>query len=262
MKSAMECFDELVTLLQSRKPALFLDYDGTLTPIVQDPADAFLPERAKRLLNEAKRRFPVGIISGRDLDDLMGRVGIEGIAYAGSHGLEIVFINGERKQLVDELDKCLCELEAAEIELRRLTKSFRGAIVERKRFGVALHYRAVAADQISDLVKLFEEIASRHPYLKRSEGKRVVELSGTGADKGTAISEIMKHEGITDETHLPIFIGDDLTDEDGFKTLKGRGIGVIVGYEPKLTEAEYYLSNQEEVLEFLEKLVNSVQGND
>lgn len=262
MKPAIECFDELVSLLQSRKPALFLDYDGTLTPIVQDPADAFLPERAKRLLDEAKRMFPVGIISGRGLEDLMGRVGIGGIAYAGSHGLEIAFINGERKQLVDELHKCLCEIEAAEIELRRLSKSFKGAILERKRFGVALHYRSVAADQISDLLKLFDEIALRHPCLRRSEGKRVVELSGTGANKGTAISEILIHDGITEKTHLPIFIGDDLTDEDGFKILKGRGVGVIVGDEPKLTEADYYLSNQEEVLEFLEKLVDSVQGND
>ncbi|MBC7127441.1 MAG: trehalose-phosphatase [Candidatus Methanosuratincola petrocarbonis] len=260
MKPAIECFDELVSLLRSRKPALFLDYDGTLAPIVQDPAEAFLSERAKRLLEEAKKRFPVGIISGRGLDDLIGRVGIEGIAYAGSHGLELAFINGERKQLVDEFHKCLIEVESAEMELRSLPESFRGAIVERKRFGVALHYRAVAADQIGGLLKLFEEIASRHPHLRRSEGKKVVELSGTGANKGTAISEIMIHEGITEETHLPIFIGDDLTDEDGFRALKGKGVGVIVMDGPRLTEADYYLSSQEEVLEFLEKLVDSVQG--
>ncbi|MEN3035449.1 MAG: trehalose-phosphatase [Candidatus Methanosuratincola sp.] len=260
MKSAIECFDELSSRLGSRKPALFLDYDGTLTPIVQDPASAFLPERAKRLLVEAKSRFPVGIISGRDLDDLMGRVGIAGIAYAGSHGLEIAFIDGERKQMVDGLQKCLRELEGAEIELRRLSERFKGALVERKRFGVALHYRAVAADQTQHLLKLFDEIASRHPCLRRSEGKKVAELLVKGSNKGAAISEIMIHEGITEETHLPIFVGDDLTDEDGFKALKGRGVGVIVWECPRLTEADYCLSGQGEVFEFLEKLVGSVQG--
>lgn len=262
MKSAIECFGELVSLLGPRKPALFLDYDGTLTPIVQDPAGAFLPERTKRLLVEAKSKFPIGIISGRGLDDLIGRVGIAGIAYAGSHGLEIAFINGYRKQMVDGLQKCLCELGDAEIELRRLSQRFKGALVERKRFGVALHYRAVAADQTGHLLKLFEEIASRHPCLKWAEGKRVAELLGAGANKGAAVSEIMIHEGITEETHLPIFIGDDLTDEDGFKALKGRGVGVIVWDDPRMTEAEYYLSGQGEVFEFLEKLVDSVQSYD
>lgn len=261
MKSAIGCFDELISILRSKKPALFVDYDGTLTPIVQNPADAFLSEKTKRLLEEARKRFPVGIISGRDLNDLMGRVGIEGIAYAGSHGLEIAFTNGDRKQLVNEFHKCQSEVEATEIELRLLTKSFSGAIIERKRFGVALHYRGVAAERIEDLLRLFDGIASRHQLLRRSEGKMVVELSGTGADKGTAISEIMTHEGISEETHLPIFIGDDLTDEDGFKILKNVGIGVIVGYVPKLTDAEYYLRDQEEVSEFLEKLVDAARGN-
>jgi len=257
VKSAIGCFGELIGLLGSKKPALFLDYDGTLAPIVLNPADASISGRTKRLLEEAKRKFPVAIISGRDLKDLMDRVGVEGIAYAGSHGLEIAFTNGERKQLVNEIQKCLGEVEVAESELRHLTKSFNGAIVERKRFGVALHYRAVGAERIGELLKLFDEIASRHPLLRRSEGKMVVELSGSGANKGTAISEIMKHEGISEMRHIPIFIGDDLTDEDGFRAVKHIGAGIIVGDAPKQTAADYCLRDQEEVQKFLKKLVDS-----
>ncbi len=261
IKSAIDCFEELISLLEARKPAIFLDYDGTLAPIVQNPADATMPERTKRLLEEAKSRFPVSIISGRDLDDLMAHAGIEGISYAGSHGLEIAFANLDRKQLVDDPHRILSEVKASEVELRLLVEGFSGAIVERKRFGVALHYRGVAAERVEDLLKLFDQIALKHPLLRRTEGKMVVELSGTGANKGTAVSEIMRHEGISAETHLPIFIGDDLTDEDGFISLKGKGIGVIVGDAPRVTEADYSLRDHEEVSEFLEKLVAAAREN-
>ncbi len=259
MRSAIECFSDLKERLNSKAPAVFLDYDGTLTPIVEDPADAFISEEMKGVLERAKCKFPVGIISGRDLDDLLCRVGIDGISYAGSHGLEILFTDGMRKASGIGLGDPLHEVEAAEEEMRALAKRYEGAKVERKRFGVALHYRLVNKTRVGDLREAFEKIASKHPLLRRSEGKMVVELlAGIGANKGTALSEIMDHDGISEKTHLIIFIGDDITDEDAFRSIRGKGIGVIVGDPPESTEAEYYLRGHKEVLEFLERLVGEV----
>src|SRR5215510_16384450 len=91
--------------------AVFLDYDGTLTPIVSHPEDAWLPESMRETLRSLAGRLPVAILSGRDLDDVRGRVLVDGIVYAGSHGFDIAGAGGVRRELGAA---CLSVLDAAE----------------------------------------------------------------------------------------------------------------------------------------------------
>ena len=127
--------------------AVFLDYDGTLTPIVSHPEDAWLSESMRQTLRSLAARLPVAILSGRDLDDVRGRVHVDGIVYAGSHGFDIAGAGGVRRELGAAY---LPVLDAAEAELREALDEIPGAQLERKHFSVAAHYRNVDESDASE----------------------------------------------------------------------------------------------------------------
>lgn len=110
--SAFEYVQEIAG--RSGRVAVFLDYDGTLTPIVSQPEDAWLSDSMQQTLRELARQAPVAILSGRDLDDVRRRVNLDGIVYAGSHGFDIAGPRGLRKQVATEF---LPKLDIAEKEL-------------------------------------------------------------------------------------------------------------------------------------------------
>ena len=111
--SALEHVQEIAR--SGDRIAVFLDYDGTLTPIVSHPQDAWLPDSMRQTLRSLAARVPVAILSGRDLDDVRGRVLVDGIVYAGSHGFDIAGAGGLRRELGAAY---LPVLETAETELR------------------------------------------------------------------------------------------------------------------------------------------------
>src|SRR6266487_3770255 len=119
---------------RSGRAAVFLDYDGTLTPIVSQPEDAWLSDSMRQTLRELAARAPVAILSGRDLDDVRRRVNLDGIVYTGSHGFDIAGPHGLRRQMATEF---LPKLDMAEKELHAVLGGISGARVERKRFSVA-----------------------------------------------------------------------------------------------------------------------------
>lgn len=253
--SAIRRIDEIFKLLKGKRPAVFLDYDGTLTEIAEDPEKAVLGDRTRIVLEMCKEAFPTGIISGRDLENLLKVVGIKGLAYAGSHGFEIMLRDGRR---LDDTGwrKYLPDLAAAERDLELIAQGFEGARVERKKYSVALHYRKVDQAEAGILLENFEKAASKHPMLKKCKGKKVVELlPNLDWDKGKALSEILSYEGISEEKYLVIFIGDDITDESAFEKVKGIGLGILVGDLERPSAANYRLSSPSEVSEFLKMLV-------
>src|SRR5438132_9421855 len=140
LPSALDERPRLRTRLTGRKLAVFLDYDGTLTPIVRRPDEAVLPSATRDALARAAERSPVAILSGRDLADVRAMVGVEGITYAGSHGFDIALPDGRSAQ---RGARSLPSLGAAEGELRPAVERIEGAWVERKRFAVAVHVREV-----------------------------------------------------------------------------------------------------------------------
>jgi trehalose 6-phosphate phosphatase len=260
-----DSIDDLVR--RSKKVALFLDYDGTLAQIVHDPSRAFISEKTRDALQSLTRLCTIGILSGRDVEAVRKFVGLKGVIYAGSHGFDIIMADGKR---IDNprWDAFLPSLDAAEKELNLLTKGIPGALVERKRFGIAVHYRMVDSAHTKEVREVFEKVASSFSRdLRTSEGKKVFELLPNVAwDKGKALLfllRVLERDDHEDGKFLPVFIGDDLTDEDGFRVLRRRGMGILVsesgskGREKKTssqgTLARYFLRDPDEVRLFLEK---------
>jgi trehalose 6-phosphate phosphatase len=252
LPSALEHVQEIAGA-DDRSLAIFLDYDGTLTPIVSHPEKAFLSDSMRQTLRMLATRTPVAILSGRELEDVRTRVGIHGIIYAGSHGFDIAGLRGLRRQ---EATKFLPALDAAEKELREKLAGIAGALIERKRVSIAAHYRSVNESDFPELERAVSEVAARHRELRTMDGKKVYELlPNTDWDKGKAVLWLLEHLGLECPDARPIYIGDDRTDEDAFRALRRRGIGILVSEEPRPSAATYSLGNPSEVERFLRELV-------
>jgi len=253
LPSALDCFEDLFTRFKKKKLAIFLDYDGTLTPIVDTPDKAVLSKGMKQTVKKLSKYCTVGIISGRDLRDVQRMVGIDSIFYSGSHGFEISgpMLHTENKAGV----KFLPQLDIAEDELARL-KSIKGVIIERKKFSIAVHYRLAPKGKISFIENVVDKVLKKHPELKKGYGKKVFEVRpNIKWDKGNALLWLLKF--LKMETSLPVYIGDDVTDEDAFKAIKKTGIGILVSDDnAPQTLASYTLRDPEEVRKFLVRVIS------
>jgi len=251
--SALEHVQEIAG--GSGRAAVFLDYDGTLTPIVSQPEDASLSDSMRQTLRELAARAPVvAILSGRDLDDVRRRVNIDSIVYAGSHGFDIAGPDGLCRQMGTEF---LSNLDTAEKELHKALDGISGARVERKRFSIAAHYRNVNENDVPKVEQAVSEVATRDPTLRRINGKKVYELLPDVAwDKGKAALWLLETLGLESRSGgiRPIYIGDDRTDEDAFRALEQRGIGILVSEQSQPTAASYSLKNPAEIEHFLRAL--------
>jgi trehalose 6-phosphate phosphatase len=244
---------ELGKRLRGKALAIFLDYDGTLTPIVEDPEQATLPDETRKVIRRLAEHYPVAVISGRDLGDVQKMVGIDNIAYAGSHGFDILGPGGRfRDQKMGK--RFLPVLGRAEKELDNIVKDIAGARVERKRFAIAVHYRQVKKAGVGTLERRFDEVLSHYPELRKSAGKKVFELlPDIDWDKGKALLYLLGVLYADSSRVLPLYIGDDVTDEDAFRAIADRGIAIAVG-EKGQTAAHYTLRDPDEVARFLGEL--------
>ena len=258
LPSALEHVPEIAG--RDRPVAVFLDYDGTLTPIVSQPEDAWLSDSMRQTLRElAARASVVGILSGRDLDDVRRRVGIEEIVYAGSHGFDIAGPRGLHRQMAAEF---LPNLDAAENELHRALDEIPGAQVERKLFSIAAHYRNVNENDVPKVEQAVGEVATRHRKLRRINGKKVYELlPAIDWNKGKAVVWLLETLGLECRSGgiRPIYIGDDSTDEDAFRALEQRGSGILVSEQSRPSAARYALKNPGEVECLLRDLTARLQ---
>ncbi len=236
---------------------LLLDYDGTLTPIVERPELATLSPDMGELLKRVSQHYTLGIISGRSLADVKRLVGLEGIYYAGNHGFKIIgpgvkLVKPEAERVCSTLIKFCKELQ------EKLSK-IKGAIVENKGLTASVHYRLVAGGEFGHLKNIFEKVVS--PYIdsgviKVTRGKKVFEIRpNIEWDKGKAVLWI--YSVVDPKGKLkPIYVGDDQTDEDAFLALKEKGITILISEEPIESNAKYFVKNIDEVKTFFEKLIN------
>ncbi|MDH5770285.1 MAG: trehalose-phosphatase [Candidatus Bathyarchaeota archaeon] len=246
--------------------ALFLDYDGTLVPFKDRPKEAVATEDVREILRALVRdpKCTVAIISGRTVKDLEKMLSVKGLSLAGLHGLEIRFSDG--RSFTWEKSK---EAEAAIKEIKQKTIRElgyeRGLYIEDKRLTLALHYRLLPREKVKRVTERFIEIAEDHLSkndLEIMRGVEVLEVRPRGWHKGKALGEFFKRFLPTDRKILPLYVGDDLTDEDAFLYLKGWGITVRVLRDPnKPTAAKYRLLDTSEVLEFLSWIHGAIRAN-
>jgi len=235
------------------KLAVFLDYDGTLSPIAGRPEDAILSDSMRDVLKTLTMLVPVSVLSGRNLDDVRRRVNIDGIVYAGSHGFDIMGPHGLGKEMGAEL---LPIIDLAENELREELAGICGALVERKRFSVAAHYRQANESDARRIRQAAENIAAQHRELRAIEGRKVRELQpNIDWNKGRALIWVLEAQGLDREEILPLCLGDDLTDEDAFRAIQQRGVGILVSDQLRPTAASYRLKDPAEVECFLRGLI-------
>jgi trehalose-phosphatase len=199
--------------------------------------------------------MPVAILSGRELKDVRKRVDIERIVYAGSHGFDIAGPHGVQWQ---EAKEFLPVLDLAEKEIREKLTGIAGALIERKRFSIAAHYRNVNESDFPNLERAVIEIAEQHRELRKIDGKKVCELlPNIDWDKGKAVLWLLQALGLDLAKVRPIYIGDDRTDEDAFRALDQRGVGILVSEKPRPTAATYSLRDPLEVNRFLRELATT-----
>src|SRR5262249_25392919 len=136
---ALQVYSQLKELVTARRPAVFLDFDGTLSDIVEQPESATLVDGAAEALQALAAQCPVAVISGRDLADVRDRVKVDGLWFAGSHGFELVAPDGSHHQ--NAATTAVRILAHTATRLAEELSDIRGILVEPKRFAVAVHYR-------------------------------------------------------------------------------------------------------------------------
>src|SRR5438309_4660331 len=244
-----------------KRPAVFLDYDGTLTPIRDRPEDAVISDSMREAVRRLAERVPVGVVSGRDRRVVQELMGLDNLIVAGSHGFDIWSPAGGSIQREEGMsfEGLLREVEA---KLRAELAEIPGALVEPKKSSVAAHFRLVAEEHRPRVKKIVDAILSENPEeLKVTPGKMVFEIQpNLDWDKGKAVLYLLQALDLDRDDVVPVYLGDDITDEDAFRALAGRGIGSIVGSadDPetagRTTAADYVLNTIGEVEQFLNRL--------
>lgn len=246
--AVFDCEEEMRKRLAGRTLAVFLDYDGTLTPIVEDHTKAFLADDMRDAVQELANGCTVAIVSGRDLEHIRKLVKVDSVFIAGSHGFEIAGPDGSTERL-ERGAKSLPAIDEAETRLREGLSDIAGHSVERKRFSIAVHYRQAAKEDVSRIEAVVDEVLSECDGLRKGHGKRVFRIQpNVDWHKGRAVLWLLERFQREEHDIFPIYIGDDVTDEDAFQALAGRGFTVVVrDDEPRQTAADYSVADTAEV---------------
>jgi len=185
------------------------------------------------------------------------RVGLKNIIYVGNHGLEIEGPEIRFEGIISERLQAVIRHIYEELQDKLL--GIKRVIVEDKKITLSIHYRLTKPGDMLEVKKIVNEII--RPYIignkiKINTGKQVIEIKPLIEwDKGKVILWLLARQQfkLEDRKILPIYVGDDVTDEDAFKILRNKGLTIFVG-EPDISQAEYYLKDTKEVVEFIQRI--------
>jgi trehalose 6-phosphate phosphatase len=249
--------------LVRRGPVLLcLDYDGTIAEIVSRPGLARPVEGVVAALKSVARhrdRIVSAIVSGRPIAELRRMTGLGGeVMFAGVHGLEIAGRDGTVR-VPDQVARCAAEIERVRDFLARNVPSDAGFEIEDKRLSVALHYRnAEPADAESLCARMEEFLHANAPSLRAAHNKMVLEALPAIASKGGALRVLAEEVG---SGFVPVYFGDDRTDEDAFAEIENRGVGVMVG-EPRPSHARWRVDTPADVARIVIDLARALDSGD
>jgi alpha,alpha-trehalase len=258
---ALDVLAEVLERLRDRAVGVFLDFDGALSPIVEQPDTAQPAPGAADALRRLSQACPVAIVSGRDLPDVRRRVGVEGIWYAGSHGYALAGPGGEEHEY-EEAHDALPALDAAEALLRDRLAAVAGVVVERKKFSVTAHYRMTPAERVDEVTGVVEEAAAGRPGLRATRARKAAELvPDLEWNKGYAVRWLLAQVSPPEGRLTPVYAGDDLTDEDALHVVADVGLGVVVRsteHGDRLTYAHVAVDSPDELVALLGRLADAL----
>jgi len=263
---AAQVYSQVKELVATRRPVVFLDFDGTLSDITAHPDSATLVDGAAEALRALAEQCPVAVISGRDLADVRERVKVDEVWYAGSHGLELMapdrtyHENAAAADLIGTLARAACRLA-------EMIGDISGIELEHKRFAVAVHYRNADPADI-DRVTAAVRSLGRSEGLRTTAGRKVIELRpNLYWEKGTTLNWLLERIQASDcaadaASVLPIYIGDDITDEDAFDAVQFDGVGIVVRHDEhgdRPSAALFSLESPSTVVEFIGRLARDLE---
>lgn len=253
LPAALDCLPEIEAWQDQRSLALFLDFDGTLAPIVAHPDQARLEPAMFHVLQALAERHTVAVISGRDRADVARRVGLGHIYYAGSHGLDIA--GPDLAHSPPGADEAVRRLGSAADTVAESVRDIPGAVIERKRYSVAVHFRQVTDSACSRRIAELVEQTASEAGLRVRRGKQVREIvPDLDWHKGRALTWMCETLNVEPRSSAVLYIGDDETDEDAFRALEPEGMGLRPGPRVAATLADYQLADVAAVQRFLEWL--------
>jgi len=257
--NALVVWKDIAEMLKGQTLAIFLDYDGTLTPIVDNPDEAQISEDMRRIVERLSKKFTVALVTGRKIETIKEFMKLDSLYYAGSHGFDIRGPGDSSvKEVAAEYEPALRKVYQ---KLSQQIQAFDRALVENNKYSISVHYRNCEPSLVPDIEKLVDSQIAEHPaMLVKTHGKMVFEIRPKlDWHKGRAVDYLLQTIfGEQRSKVFPIYLGDDRTDEDAFAVLKdsGTGLGVHIQYieKPAPTSASYILYSTEEVKRFLQHL--------
>ena len=257
MEHLFERWSEVRQALESApRLLLLLDFDGTLSPIVERPEDATLPQVSRERL-AALVRLPhvdIAIISGRAARDVRAGVGLDGVEYVGNHGRERL---GHGAEVAEDDTEAKRRLRAVTEAFHEKLRGIPGIYLEGKGLTLAVHFRRTPASRHAEVRRGAQEVARAFAgSFHLSEGKMVFDVVPADAvSKGSTALEMIRERGGLARV-LPIYCGDDTTDEAAFRALPPQSVTVCVGGPEKQSAARYRLNDPAEVSTFLDRILS------
>ena len=235
---------QIVKLLSQKKIAIFLDIDGTLIPHADHPNNIMIPKNLRFILYNLRNKLngALALISGRMVKDIQNIIRPLKLSVSGIHGLE--YTNNLGEYLINYTEPIPLDIYE---KLYKFSKNHPGSMIEEKNVSVALHYRNVPEIE-KKAISIVNHLV-RGSNLKLLKGKKVLELVPKNSNKGKAINFFMNKHPFLHK--IPIYIGDDVTDEYGFELVNNLGgYSIKVGYESN-TLANFFIKDTISVLKFL-----------
>ncbi len=262
-----DVMNSLFAHMRSNVLFVFLDYDGTISPIVPDPQRAFLSDEMRQALYALSSICSLNVVTGRGLgvislflgEDLCRKVNI-----AASHGFDIQMMDGTLHQASAATDLENFK-EFANYLRSRWTDFPDGCQLEESSHAISVHYRHVEASQVPSVLSMLKGIVSEYPSIRLTPGKMVLECRmALDWHKGKGVEWILSRNasGVSFENAFVIYLGDDVTDEDAFEYVNSLPHHCSILVEPKdaidrESHAEYRLENVHSVLRFLNTIIKS-----
>ncbi|XP_024990344.1 probable trehalose-phosphate phosphatase 2 [Cynara cardunculus var. scolymus] len=273
--SALSSFRDMINASKGKQIVIFLDYDGTLSPIVSDPECAFMSDEMRTAVHDVSNCFPTAIISGRSREKVFDFVKLNTVYYSGSHGMETMGPPPQNKSYDKKYHQTSFDNEGNEViifqpaqdflpavkkilsELTERMKNIQGVMIEDNKFCLSVHYRHVKDEDYGRVEEAVQLMLANNGDFHMTGGNKVLEIRPSIQwNKGDALIYLLDTLGFQKSDDVfPIYIGDDRTDEDAFKVLRERGgYPIVVSSKPRETMALHSLRNPSEVQAFLLRL--------